>query len=63
MTRTLRLAGLLVIPTICAGWLVPAADAQDAERLAMARVRFTTEPGLAQGCARVGAARRLRFGR
>lgn len=58
MTGALRLAGLLVITTMCAGWLaLPTADAQDAERLAMARVRFTTEPGLTQGCSRVGAAR------
>jgi hypothetical protein len=33
------------------------AGAQDAERIAMARVRLTTEPGLTQGCSRVGTAR------
>jgi hypothetical protein len=32
-------------------------DAQDSEKLAMARVRFTTEPGLTQGCSRIGSAR------
>jgi hypothetical protein len=31
-----------------------AADAQDAERLAMARVRLTTEPAVPLGCTQVG---------
>ena len=33
------------------------AFAQDAEKIAMARVRLTTEPGLTQGCTRIGPAR------
>lgn len=36
--------------------LVGPAGAQD-ERMAMARVRLTTEPGLLQGCAPLGSAR------
>jgi hypothetical protein len=43
-------------------WLLTAplagpAAAQDGEKIAMARVRLTTEPGLTQGCSRVGTAR------
>jgi hypothetical protein len=45
-------AGMLLL-TALAG---PAA-AQDAEKIAMARVRLTTEPGLTQGCSRIGPAR------
>ena len=33
------------------------AVAQDLEKIAMARVRLTTDPGLTQGCARIGPAR------
>jgi hypothetical protein len=33
------------------------AGAQDFEKIAMARVRLTTEPRVAQGCSRVGTAR------
>jgi hypothetical protein len=33
------------------------AGAQDAEKIAMARVRLTTEPGLTQGCPRIGTTR------
>ena len=33
------------------------ARAQDAEKIAMARVRLTTEPGLTQGCTRIGPVR------
>ncbi|MGH7386208.1 MAG: hypothetical protein ACREKG_13615, partial [Candidatus Rokuibacteriota bacterium] len=33
------------------------AAADDVEKMAMARVRLTTEPGLVQGCPRVGTAR------
>ncbi|MGH7366579.1 MAG: hypothetical protein ACREK9_09235 [Candidatus Rokuibacteriota bacterium] len=32
------------------------AGADDGEKIAMARVRFTTEPGLVQDCSRVGTA-------
>ena len=56
MTRARRLAALLVT-TVCAGWLVPPAHAQDVEKIAMSRVRLTTEPALTQGCARLGSAR------
>jgi hypothetical protein len=50
--RVLLLAGL-ALTALPAG---PAA-AQDAEKIAMARVRLTTEPGLTQGCTRIGPAR------
>ena len=35
------------------GWTA-AADAQDAERLAMARVRLTTDPAVPLGCTQIG---------
>ena len=47
-------AGLLLM--LAAAAAGPAAG-QDAEKIAMARVRLTTEPGLTQGCARIGPAR------
>ena len=46
-------AGMLLL---LAGPLAGPAGAQD-ERIAMARVRLTTEPGLTQGCAPLGSAR------
>jgi hypothetical protein len=55
-TRAFLLAGLLLATTIWS-WPTVSAEAQDMERLAMARVRFTTEPALTQGCSRVGSAR------
>jgi hypothetical protein len=51
--RALGLAAVLLTMTTP---LATGARAQDLERLAMARVRLTTEAGLAQGCARVGSA-------
>jgi hypothetical protein len=45
--------GLLLVAAPLTG---PAA-AQDLEKIAMARVRLTTEPALTQGCSRVGSAR------
>ncbi|HKA62061.1 MAG TPA: hypothetical protein VKH83_06520 [Methylomirabilota bacterium] len=57
MTRARRLGALLVTTTICAGWLAPPVLAQDTEKIAMSRVRFTTEPGLTQGCSRLGSVR------
>jgi hypothetical protein len=52
--RTTWTGGLLLLLTAS-----PAgpAGAQDAERIAMARVRLTTEPGVIQACSRVGTAR------
>ena len=50
--RATCVAGMLLL-TALAG---PAA-AQDAEKIAMARVRLTTEPGLTQGCSRIGPVR------
>jgi hypothetical protein len=44
---------LLLMTTTLAG----PAGAQDAEKIAMARVRLTTEPGLTQGCSRIGPVR------
>jgi hypothetical protein len=51
--RARRVVGLLLLAAPLAG---PAA-AQDFEKIAMARVRLTTEPGITQGCSRVGSAR------
>jgi len=48
------MAGALLLMT---AMLAGPAGAQDAEKIAMARVRLTTEPGLTQGCARIGPAR------
>jgi len=50
---TCVLGALLLITAMRAG----PAGAQDAEKIAMARVRLTTEPGLTQGCARIGPVR------
>jgi hypothetical protein len=36
--------------------LAPGADAQDLEKIAMARVRLTTDTGLIHGCGRIGSA-------
>jgi hypothetical protein len=47
-------AGALLLVTAA---LAGPAAAQDAEKIAMARVRLTTEPGLTQGCARIGPVR------
>jgi hypothetical protein len=47
-------AGALLLMTAT---LAGPAGAQDAEKIAMARVRLTTEPGLTQGCARIGPVR------
>jgi len=55
MTRRLTsVAGMLLLLTVP---LAGPAGAQDPGRIAMARVRLTTEPGLTQGCSRVGTAR------
>ena len=48
------MAGALLLMTAT---LAGPAGAQDAEKIAMARVRLTTEPGLTQGCSRIGPAR------
>jgi hypothetical protein len=53
MTRGATCGAGMLLLTALAG---PAA-AQDAEKIAMARVRLTTEPGLTQGCSRIGPAR------
>lgn len=47
------LAGALLLAAPLAG----PAGADDGEKFLMARVRLTTEPGLVQGCSRVGTAR------
>jgi hypothetical protein len=52
--RATGVAGLLLLLTAP---LSGPADAQDTEKMAMARIRFTTEPGLTQGCSRIGTAR------
>jgi hypothetical protein len=46
-----RWPAALFVFILASAW--PAA-AQDAERLAMARLRLTTDPALTRGCARVG---------
>ena len=48
------MAGALLLMTAT---LAGPAAAQDAEKIAMARVRLTTEPGLTQGCSRIGPVR------
>jgi hypothetical protein len=48
-------AALLTIATLLI--LVPAAAAQDAERAAMAQIRFSTEVSAARGCSQVGSAK------
>ena len=52
--RVTSVTGMLLALTAA---LAGTAAAQDSERVAMARVRLTTEPGLTQGCSRVGTAR------
>jgi hypothetical protein len=54
MRRAIRVVGTLLL---LAPPLAGPASAQDLEKIAMARVRLTTEPGHAQGCSRVGTAR------
>jgi len=53
-TRTICLVGVLLTVTAPFGG---EAHAQDLEKIAMARVRLTTEAGLTHGCARIGSAR------
>lgn len=54
-TRALGLAGVLLITSVP---LAAPAGAQDhLERIAMARVRLTTEAAHTKGCTRIGAAR------
>jgi hypothetical protein len=53
-TRALCLTGLLL--TMSAP-LAGRAGAQDVEKIAMARVRFTTDAALTKTCTRIGAAR------
>jgi hypothetical protein len=54
MRRAIRVVGALLL---LAPPLAGPASAQDLEKIAMARVRLTTEPGHAQGCSRVGTVR------
>ena len=54
MTR--RATGVVGMLLLIATQTGPAA-AQEAEKMAMARVRLTTEPGLTQGCELVGTTR------
>ena len=54
MRRAIRVVGTLLL---LAPPLAGPASAQDLEKIAMARVRLTTEPGHAQGCSRVGTVR------
>ena len=48
----MKLAGVLL--TMSAP-IVSGADAQDLEKIAMARVRLTTDAGLTHGCGRIGS--------
>jgi hypothetical protein len=52
-TRVLCLALLVAVTAPLTG----VARAQDAEKIAMARVRLTTDAGLVQGCSRIGSVR------
>jgi len=53
-TRALCLTGLLLMMSAP---LAGRAGAQDVEKIAMARVRLTTEAALTKTCSRIGAAR------
>ncbi|HYB70071.1 MAG TPA: hypothetical protein VEH80_05360 [Candidatus Bathyarchaeia archaeon] len=53
-TRVACVTGALLIASALVGG---AASADDLERIAMARVRLTTDAGLVQGCGRIGTAR------
>ena len=53
-SRVTYVGGILLLLTVP---LAGPAGAQDLEKIAMARVRLTTEPARAQGCSRVGTAR------
>ena len=54
--RAVRVAGLL-LAAIAPGTVAPDAGAQADEKMAMTRVRLTTEAGLADGCTRLGVVR------
>ena len=58
MTTTRRVTAIGLAGVLMALGAPPAtrADAQDTERIAMARVRLTTDPGLTRGCGRIGSA-------
>jgi len=56
MKRRVTYVGGMLLLLMTATLAGPAA-AQDAEKIAMARVRLTTEPGLTQGCSRIGPVR------
>jgi hypothetical protein len=55
MTRRVTAMGLAGVLMALGAPLAPRADAQDLERIAMARVRLTTDPGLTRGCGRIGS--------
>src|SRR5690349_13359412 len=56
MTRRVTAIGLAGVLMALGAPPAPRADAQDMERIAMARVRLTTDPGLTRGCGRIGSA-------
>ena len=56
MTRRATTIGLAGVLVALGAPLPPRAQAQDMERIAMAHVRLTTDPGLTRGCGRVGSA-------
>jgi hypothetical protein len=47
--------GLAAVLLMWGAPLAPGARAQDLEKIAMARVRLTTDPGLTHGCGRIGS--------
>ena len=55
-TRRVTAIGLAGVLMALGAPPAPRADAQDMERIAMARVRLTTDPGLTRGCGRIGSA-------
>ncbi len=56
MTRRATAIGLAAVLVSVGATLAPRAHAQDMERIAMARVRLTTDPNVTHGCGRVGSA-------
>lgn len=57
MTRRARHVARVLVTMIASATMASEAAAQANEKAAMARVRLTTEAGLADGCTRIGAVR------
>jgi hypothetical protein len=55
MKRRVIAMGLAAVVSTMSAPLAPGARAQDLEKIAMARVRLTTDAGLTHGCGRIGS--------